>query len=60
MGMTIGSFDFKYTLFDGEEGNIESTTSEIEDEDVLFLISLLVKTVGNSGSSWLVDDSENL
>jgi hypothetical protein len=60
MSVTVGSFDLEDTFLNGEEGNIESTTSKIENEDVLLLSGLLIKTVGNSSSSWLVDNSENV
>jgi len=58
MGVTTGGHDFEDTGVDTEDGDIESTTTEIEDNDVFF--TLLVETVGNSGSSGLVDDSDNV
>ena len=60
MGVTIGGLNLEDTFLNGEEGDIESTTSKIEDEDVLFLSGLLVKTVGNGSGGWLVDDSKNV
>ena len=57
MGVTIGSLDLEDTILNGEEGHIESTTTEIEDEDVAGLGVLLVETVRNSGGGGLVDDS---
>jgi hypothetical protein len=60
MGMTIGSFDLEDTVFNGKKGNIESTTSKVEDEDVLLLFSLFIKTISDSGGSWLVDNSKNV
>mgnify|MGYP003924115677 CR=1 FL=1 len=60
MGMSVGSLNFEDTFLNGEEGDIESTTSEIEDEDVLLLSGLFIKTVGNSGGGWLVNDSKNV
>ena len=60
MGVTVGGLNLEDTFLNGEEGDIESTTSKIEDEDVLLLSGLLVKTVGNGSGGWLVDDSKNL
>jgi len=60
MGVTVGGFNLEDTFLNGEEGNIESTSTEIEDEDVLFLLGLSIETVGNSGSGWLVNDSKNV
>jgi len=37
MGMTIGGFDFEDTLLNGEERDIECSTSKVEDENVSFL-----------------------
>jgi len=60
MGVTVGGFDLEDTFFNCKEGDIESTTSKIEDEDVLLLSRLLIKTIGDSSSGWLVDNSENI
>ena len=60
VGVTGSSLDLEDTLLNGQDGDIESSTSEIEDENVLFTLGLLVKTVGDGGGSGLVDDSENL
>jgi hypothetical protein len=57
MGVTISGLDLEDTFLNGEEGDIESTTSEIEDENVAFTFTLLVETVGNSGSGGLVDNT---
>ena len=57
MGVPVGGLDLEDTILNGEEGNIESTTTEIEDEDVTFAGVLLVETVRNSGGGGLVDDS---
>ena len=48
------------TLFNGQEGDIECTTTQIEDKDVALAFSLLVKTVGDGGSSGLVDNTEDV
>ena len=60
MGVTSGGLDLEDTLLDGQEGNIESSSSQIEDEDVALTLNLLVETVCNGGSSRLVDDTEDV
>ena len=60
MGVTVSGLNLEDTLVNGEDGDIESTTSKIEDEDVLLTLGSLVKTVSNGGGSWLVDDSKDI
>jgi len=60
VSVTIGSLDFENTFLDSKEGNIESTTSKIENENVSLLSLLTIKTVSDCSSSWLIDDSENI
>merc|ERR1712166_1722486 len=57
MGVSVGSLDLEDTVLNGEEGDIEGTTTEIEDEHVSFLGVLFVETVGDSSGGGLVDDS---
>jgi len=58
MGISSSGDDFENSIIDSKEGHIESTTSEIEDNNVLFSI-FLVHTVGNSSGSGLVNNTEN-
>jgi hypothetical protein len=58
MGITSGGLDLENTFLDGQERNIESSSTEIKYENVTFADDFLVETVGNSGSSGLVDDTE--
>ena len=58
MSVSIGGLDFENTFFNGEEGYIESTTTEIKDQNILFLGWLFVQTIGNSGSSGFIDNSK--
>ena len=59
VNVTSGGLDFEDTFpVDGQEGNIESSSSEIEDEDVA-LTNGLIETVGDSSSSGLIDDTED-
>jgi hypothetical protein len=60
VGVTSGGLDGEDTTGDREERDIESTTTKVEDEDVLLLLRLLVEAVGDGGSGGLVDDTENV
>jgi hypothetical protein len=60
MGVSVGGLNLEDTLVNAEEGHIKGTTTEIEDQDVAFTTSLLVKTVSNSSCGRLIDDAQNL
>lgn len=48
------------TLLDGQQRNVESTTTQVEDQDVLLALALLIQTVSDGGGGRLVDDSEDV
>jgi len=60
VGVTIGSLDLEDTVIDGQEGNVESSTTQVENQNVALTSSLFVKAISNSGGSWLVNDSLNI
>ena len=60
MGVTSGRLDLEDALLDGKERDIERSSSEIEDENVLLADALLVETVGDSSGGGLVDDAEHI
>jgi hypothetical protein len=60
MSVAISSFDLEDTFLNGEEGDIESTTTKIEDKDISLLLGFLVESISDSCSSRLVDDSKNV
>jgi hypothetical protein len=61
MGVTSGGLDGEDTTLDVQEGHIESTTSQVVDEDIPLLLGLSgTETVGDSGSGRLVDDTEDV
>ena len=60
VSITGSGLDLKDALLDGQEGNIECTTTKIEDEDVALTLNLLVKAVGDGSSGGLVNDTENV
>ena len=57
VSVTIGGLNFEDTVFNGKEGNIEGTTTKIENEDVALTFTFLVKTVSDSSGGGLVDDT---
>jgi hypothetical protein len=59
MSVTIGGQHLKHTVVNGQDTDIKSTTTKVKDKDVL-LATLLVQTIGNSSSSWLIDDPSNI
>jgi hypothetical protein len=59
--LASGSLDSEDTTLDVKKRHIESATTEIVDEDVPLLVRLSgAETVGDSGGSGLVDDTENV
>mmetsp|Transcript_27016 Transcript_27016/g.45224 ORF Transcript_27016/g.45224 Transcript_27016/m.45224 type:complete len:293 (-) Transcript_27016:213-1091(-) len=59
MSVTSSGLHFENTLLDGKKRHIESSTTKIEDQNVL-LRTLLVQTVSNSSGSRLIDDTQNV
>ena len=55
-----GGLDSEDTTADVQKRDIESSSSKIEDENVLLSLGLTVKTICNGGSGGLVDDTENI
>jgi len=60
VGVSGGGLDLEDTLLNGQERDIESATTEIEDQDVALALNLLVKTVSDGSSRGFVDNSENV
>lgn len=58
VSVTVGGLDLEDTVLDLEDGNIEGTTTKIVDGDNA--VGLLLKTVGKSSSSGLVNDTEDV
>ena len=59
VGVSGGGLDLEDALLDGKEGDVEGTSAEVEDEDVL-LVALLVEAVRDGGGGGLVDDTEDV
>ena len=60
MSITSRGFNFKNTVINRQQRYIESTTAQIEDQHVSLALSFFIKSVSNSGSSWFVDNSQNV
>lgn len=61
MGVTSGGLDSEDTALNVEEGDIESTTTQIVDQNVTLLGSLPgAQSVGNSGRRRLVNDTKDI
>ena len=61
MGVTSCGFYFEDAFLNGKKRNIKCSTTRIEDEDVLLACDvLLIKAIGDNGSSRLVDDTKGL
>ena len=60
MSVTGSGLDFDNTLLDRQQRHIESSSSKIEDQQIMPAPDFLVETVSNGGGSGLVDDSENV
>jgi len=60
MGITGSCLDSKDTTVDIQERNIESSSSKIKDEDILFRLGLTIKAICDSSSSRLIDDTKNI
>ena len=61
VSVTSSGLDGEDTTLDVQEGDIESSTTEIVDENVTLLGGLSgTETVGNGSGGRLVDDTENV
>ena len=61
MRVASRSLDSEHTALDVEERHIESSTTEIIDQDIALLVGLAsAQTVGNRGGSGLVDDAKDV
>jgi hypothetical protein len=60
MSITSGGFNFEDTVFDGQDGDIEGSSAQIKDKNVLFTGIFFVQTVGDGSRGRFVNDSENV
>lgn len=59
MGVTSSSLDSKYTTRDIEERDIKSSSTQIENQDILLNFGLLIQAIGNGSGSRLIDDTQD-
>ncbi len=59
MRVTGCCLDFKHTIVDGQERDIKGSSSKIVDDN-LALVPSTVETVSDSGSGWLIHDSNDV
>jgi len=52
--------DFKYSIFNGQDGDIKCTTTKIKNKDISFSMTLLIQTICNGCSRGFVNDSKNI
>ncbi|EER32683.1 heat shock protein SSB1 [Candida tropicalis MYA-3404] len=61
VSVTSSGFDSENTTSNVQQGNIESTTTQIEDQDVSFFFGFTsTQTVSNGSGGWFVNDSQNV
>jgi hypothetical protein len=60
VGVTGGGLDFEDTLLEGQEGDVEISSTEIEDQDVALTSGPVIETVGDGSSGGLADDTEDV
>ena len=58
VGITSCGLDFKDSIFNSKDGDIEGTTTQIKNKDIALLAALLVETISNGGSCGLIDDTQ--
>ena len=58
--ITGRGFDLKDTLFNGQEGHIKSSSTQIEDQHIALALGFLVQTVCNCCGGRFVDDTEDV
>merc|ERR1719336_281531 len=60
MGISSSGLDLENPIFDGQQRNIESTTSHVINQDIPLSTALLVQAVRNCCGCWLVDDAQDI
>ncbi|PHU03309.1 hypothetical protein BC332_28560 [Capsicum chinense] len=62
LSVSCYGFHLKNTLFNGDEGNIEGTTTKIKDKSILLTNTsgLFVKTISNGNSCGLINNTHDI
>ncbi|CAL1184352.1 unnamed protein product [Candida parapsilosis] len=61
VSITSSGFNGENTTSNVQQGNIKSTTTQIENQNMSFLFGFTsTQTIGNGSSSWFIDNSQNV
>jgi len=60
VSISSSGLDSEDTTADVEKGDIEGSSSKIEDQDILLGLGLTIETIGDGGCCRFVDDTENI
>jgi hypothetical protein len=60
MGITRSCQNLEDTIVDGQERDIKGSTTKVVNNNLRLGLGLLVKSIGDGGSSGLVNNAENL
>mmetsp|Transcript_6918 Transcript_6918/g.16789 ORF Transcript_6918/g.16789 Transcript_6918/m.16789 type:complete len:167 (+) Transcript_6918:1108-1608(+) len=58
VGVSVGGYNFKHAIVNGQQAHIKGTTAQVIHEDVL--LGLLVQPICNGSSCGLVDNTEHI
>lgn len=59
VGIAACRLDFENAMFHSEQGDVEGTAAQIDDEDLLLLLGHLVETISDGSGGGLVDDAKD-
>ena len=62
MSISSRCFHFKHSILNAQNGNIKGSTTQVKDQDMIltFLALLVVQSISNGSSSWLIDDPHDI
>jgi len=60
VGVTSGSLNLEDTVFDGKQGYVEGTATQVIDEDIALTFGLLVQSLCDGCRCGLVDDAQTV
>ena len=60
MGVACSCFDLENTIVNLQKRNIKCSSTQIKNKHISFALFFLVKSISNSGSSWLINDSQHV
>src|SRR5436309_3340085 len=60
MHVSCSGLDIEISTLDCQNGDIEGASTKIENKDITLLLKLLVETVSDCSSCWLVNDAQHV